>query len=546
MIALVVLALCAMLRAQAAAQQPKIPLPRKTPEATTMRVTTRLVQLNVIVLDRKGQPVADLQREDFSVFDGGDRQEVSVFSMETVSAAPASASNLPPGTFSNRAGQRSGVPTSVTVILLDAINTRTPDQQYARQQVAKFLSQLRPEDRVALYLLHSRSVRILHDFTADTSRLLRALERYRGGVPRDPADSLEDYRTGYEELDSLFEDANRRMQNFYIADRARATTAALEAIANHLAGVAGRKNLLWVSSSFPINIGYGIERQRYSLSTERISFFRETERAARALSNANVAVYPVDAQGLVVVPGGVLPTVAGSRGTPRAPQPVVSTLGSFGATHDTMNFLARRTGGRAFYNRNDLDSAIRSAIDDSRVTYTLGFYPTHGRWNGKFRDLKVRVARPGLRLLHRAGYYAANEPPADESSLLKLLAAAAHSPLEATALAVTARIEESSAAGQIRLVIELEPKELSLHIEEGRWVGAIDTAIVQQTREGANLDVETYNMAMRLIPETYERLLREGLNITRTVRRRPGSDHLRIVVRDAATGSMGSLRIPLP
>ncbi len=80
-----------------------------------------------------------------------------------------------------------------------------------------------------------------------------------------------------------------------------------------------------------------------------------------------------------------------------------------------MNLLAERTGGRAFFNTNDIQGAIRRAIDDSRVTYVLGFNPDHGNWNGKFREIKIKVKRPDTNIRYRRGYFAlADEAPADQ------------------------------------------------------------------------------------------------------------------------------------
>ncbi len=97
-----------------------------------MRVTTRLVQVNVIVQDKKGNPVTDLTRDDFQVLDEGQEQAIRIFSVESNQPLPTQPEPLPPNTFSNRLEQRAGAVTSVTAILLDGLNTRFSDQAYAR------------------------------------------------------------------------------------------------------------------------------------------------------------------------------------------------------------------------------------------------------------------------------------------------------------------------------------------------------------------------------------------------------------------------------
>ena len=73
---------------------------------------------------------------------------------------------------------------------------------------------------------------------------------------------------------------------------------------------------------------------------------------------------------------------------------------------DAFKALAASTGGRAFFNRNDIKSAIRAAVDDGRVTYVIAYYPSHGKWDGAFRRITVKVNRPDLEVRHRAGYRA--------------------------------------------------------------------------------------------------------------------------------------------
>ena len=98
--------------------------------------------------------------------------------METYLPATATPAPLPSGTYTNRLTARAGVPNSITVILLDGLNTSITDQAFARRGVAKFLGQLQPEDRVAVYTL-GRDLRILHDFTNDASSLLRAVYQFK-------------------------------------------------------------------------------------------------------------------------------------------------------------------------------------------------------------------------------------------------------------------------------------------------------------------------------------------------------------------------------
>ena len=531
--------------------------PQAKQEPPVVRVTTRLVQVNVIVQDRKGEPVTDLTRDDFTLLDQGQPQIVSTFSVESLRTLPT-AQPAPPNVFSNRFEQKTHTPTSVTVILLDGLNTRFEDMAYARAQIIKFLGQLQPQDRVALYTLTTR-LTVLHDFTSDATSLLRALERSKGHVSAELAASERELAAsepepanpmGIDALDEFLKAANQRMADFYTINRVGRTAGTIEDIANHLARLPGRKNLVWVSGSFPFSIGLDTPFTPETTSQERRTFSEEIERAARALNNANMAIYPVDARGLM---GPSFTTRApafrpGQQGPGLRRNPVGPIgLSPDRANIDTMNILADRTGGRAFYNTNDIQGSVRRAIEDSRVTYVLGFYPTHGNWDAKFREIKVQVKRPGLHLRYRRGYLALPEATFDSKKREVLMRAAVDSPLDDTSLGLEARLHVVDVPGAMTLKTELlvYSRDLTLVAQGDRWAGTVDVLFVQRGTDGKELAGELKTLNLNLVRKTYDEIMKKGLGLTRTLPLAPGAAQLRVVVRDVGSGSIGSLTIPL-
>src|SRR5271163_3628088 len=125
----------------------------KQPEVI-LKATTRLVQVSVIV-DRHGQPVADLKKEDFQLKENGRLQKIDLFNVQATDKAtlPQAANPLPPGVYTNELTQRPGTPASVTIILIDNNNTNLVRQMYARQQILKYLQTIKPEDRIGIYRL---------------------------------------------------------------------------------------------------------------------------------------------------------------------------------------------------------------------------------------------------------------------------------------------------------------------------------------------------------------------------------------------------------
>jgi VWFA-related protein len=521
-------------QAQTAPPPPTQQAPAQSPAAPPLRVSTRLVQVNVIVEDKKGEPVTGLTKDDFALLDGGQPQTIAFFTEETnqvppaAPATPAAASSPAAHVFSNRFAEKTGVPTSVTVILLDALNTHFIDMAYARGQVRKFLKQLRPGDRIALYGL-SNELYVLHDFTQDADSLLRALDRSKntenfhvGASEETPADTSDD------NVDAFMDRASHQIAEYANIDRADLTARALEAIADHLAGMPGRKNLVWVSGAFPINM-------TGDTALEWISFSDEIEEAARALNNGNIAVYPVDARGLIAnadpsqAPGAQSPTER--RLHTRAPTTRMSPPRE---NFDTMNMLADRTGGRASYNNNDINGAVRRAIDDSRVTYVLSYYPTHGEWDGKFREIKVQVKRPGTQIRYRRGYFALPDE-------------AVASPLESTALGIQVQAEpaDTPSTRQLKAHILVDYKQMLFAQQNGRWVDHLEFVWVQLAADGHSLDTKDQTLDFNLTPTMYETVQKNGLGVTHKVDVRADTTELRLVARDAGTGAIGSVNIPL-
>jgi VWFA-related protein len=503
-------------------------------EQPALRVMTRLVEVNVIVQDKAGQPVSDLTRDDFVVVDKGRKQSIAFFSKESAATPRAPSPPLPPNVFTNRLEESAASPSSATAILLDGLNTRFADRPYARQQIVRFLGQLQPQDCVALYAL-GQGLRVVHDFTQDATALLAALAQEEKHLATSPTISeVEEPGVGWGEFDAWMGEVNRGVAEKYRADRALRTIRSLLAIANHLERLPGRKNLIWVAGSFPAWFNRGSVPVLEKLRSGHNNFDPEIERAARALDSAGLAIYPVDARGLVA-PEEFSPDHGSiSRQLP----------GSGSREFGAMLELAERTGGRAFYNTNDIRGAIRQAADDSRVTYVLGFYPAHSAWDGRFREINVRVKRPGLQVRHRRGYFALPEEPTEEPYRRNILDAAMWSPLNATRLGLTVRVVPVGNA--LELELRLEPQDITLQQQGGKWVGALDKMIVQLAPSKGNLKGVSHVVNLQMDEATYEQVKQRGvLVLTDRLEVVPGASLLRILVRDVPSGALGSVSIPL-
>jgi hypothetical protein len=242
---------------------------------------------------------------------------------------------------------------------------------------------------------------------------------------------------------------------------------------------------------------------------DRQSFWPEIERAARALNRSNLAVYPVDARGLLT-PAEFSP----ERGSMSNDTPVPR-----GSVFQTMQALASRTGGKAFFNNNDLGRALQQAQNDSRVTYVLGYQPSHTEWNGRFREIKVRVSRSGVRLRHRSGYFAQPEESADPGYRDAALGAAKWNPIDASRLGLTVRVYPTG-SGALDLDLELDARDVLLRQEEGSWRGDLDVWLVQIGAKDREVRTITRSANIRLPESAYERVRKSGTSASRSERKR--------------------------
>ena len=517
-----------------------------------LKSTTRLVMLSVIARDKNGQPTTGLTKDDFRIKVNGKIQPIAVFSMASVANttapnAPTPADSFaptPPNVFTNRLPTQTATSSGVNIILVDTRNTRALDQIYAKAQVVRYLRTLQPTDHVGIYTFGA-SLKVLHDYTSDSATLLQRLKAAKDWTL--PDTSQMDAQGALQTDSAVLDDFTRRAgggspaeREFYTTDRILATLRAFEFIAEHLAQLPGRKNLIWVSGGFPLDIGFDSLAAWHNPAIDQRAFTEEVDRTMRAMNDANIAVYPVDARGLMV-------DSRFSAEQSRAPRPRALAQPIGVKEQETMQEMASRTGGLAFYNTNDLSRAIHAAVDDSQVTYTIGFYPTDEGFDGKFHKVDVETpARSGVKLRYRKGYFDNAEKPEDDKSRLTELRDAMWSPIDATALGMTATVKPvANDPASMDIMLRIDHTTVSLQHEQDRWQGRLDVLFVQRDDQGKDYGGTDDTVNLNLTPETYQKLLVNDLNYHRVVARATQAKMLRIVVRDAASGAIGSVTVPL-
>jgi len=536
-------------------------------EPPVFHVNTQLVEVDVAVHGKNG-PVSGLTKNDFTILDNGKAQQISVFSVRSSGGKDsAKLAPLPPGVVSNRLTRSGEEPASPTVILWDALNTETADQAWVRNQVIQYLRNAHPGDPIAVYIL-VRNLRVIQDFTDDSAPLILALSRTNAEQSADlSAPDLTDLQgqianpamaapgtKGLADLQRFAVTAATEMTDYALRDQVYITQAALESIAEHLSGLPGRKKLVWVSGSFP-GITVNQRPRNGAPLTEVLDFSQQIEHAIRALNGANVAVYPMDPRGVAT---GAKPASATRALTPfpttaeEAAAPATAgalAAGSLTAPGiDTMLLLAGGTGGQAAYATNDAMGAMKAVMEDGEVTYRLGFYPTDERLDGSYHSLSVKVARKGQGIddvRARKGYFAIDTKNPNNGRWRDRLNETMLNPLEATQLALRASaVPVTGAPGVYEMELTLDLDGLHFeHEPNGRWVGAIALGTQFSPQASTTGSLETIRLSL-----TEDRLrdgLMNGYRLRRKVITGTANGELHVVVEDAATGALGSVRVPL-
>jgi VWFA-related protein len=433
-----------------------------------------------------------------------------------------------------------------------------------RQQLVKYLQHVEPGRNLAIYTLGTR-LRMVQDFTSDPDLLHEALEQIT--LQSSMFNQQREFEDEFPGLDPGSPDEHiaymaHSLQTFEVEQqiflqrsRFRMTLDAMKELAHNLAGYPGRKNLVWVSGAFPITIFPDeTSRNPFHVQQHYGDDFRQT---AAVFSNEQIAVYPVDARGLVA---DFLPdasqrgsSLAGPRGGINAVRMAQQKSFELRATHDTMNELASQTGGRAFYNRNDIDHAIALSVAEGSTYYTLTYYPENKTPDGTFRKLEIKLDRKGLQAHYRKGYFATDvHPPDEKTARTEFLRALAPDGPITTALSFLVRVtlpdkehkEVSLDFSVVPTAISFEPQGELEHAEvefltriydlKGKPVGSTNPTI----------------LSTQLKPETYKQVMTYGLRYHQMMNLQPGKYVLKMGVRDHRSNAIGTvvakLDVPQP
>jgi len=548
----------------------------------TIRANTRLVVVDAVVTDKKGQPVTGLKPEDFTIEENGKKQKISVFVPPGLANHTASAP-APPGVLSNHPENviPAGVP---TVLLLDATNSPFKEQAYARSQMLKYvLEQGQSGHQMAVVTLTDR-LRVLQQFTSDPQVLLTAIKNFRPQeqILQPGAPPPESHGAGTlggiggksgGAISAATVMASQAIQDFAnlqigydIERRTLVTLEALRTLSRMLGGLPGRKNVVWLTASLPFDLipedrnvsdaelmaDLPSVRQK-SLGTiasgslaaqQREMHGQEIREAESRLASANIAIYPVDLLGLV---SGMESSAArgGSvyRDTALSDR-AMSQVSSLQSSHGTMEEVAAQTGGKAYLNQNEIKEGIALAASDEKASYSLGYYPENKKWDGKLRSIKVKVAQGDTQLRYRKGYFAIEPGLVKDHNYEQDVAAALAVDAPATQISFMAQAKPAD-PGKMRVVFLVDAHTLTAEDSGGRKKMNVSLYASVWGSSDKSLVAHSIKVDKAFDPATYQQILDHGMMVPMDMEIPAGGKELRLAVLDNKTGFIGTVSGPL-
>lgn len=369
--------------------------PKQSPPnaAATLHVTSRLVFLDVTVLDAKGHPVVKgLTQDDFAITE--DKKPQRIFSFEAPDAHVVAAD----AAEGDPAGKA-----PVTIFVLDQLNSTFEQMAYIRYCVHKYLANEPAELKAPaeVMVLGNESLEMVQGYTRSKQELLSAVDHLPAAIPY-------------------------KLNPSFFTERFLQSINGLRQIALENSGVPGRKNIIWIGHGGPSLYTDYLDWKTAQTVTTYV------HKTANMLVNARVSLF-------LIYPG--LEVVTSRAFTPRSAMSAYEQIGDDDPFSGDVNFgvFVNETGGQLFYNRNDLDKLIRTSVELGSHYYTLTYQPPESVADGKFRRIRVTMRNPALHVLTKAGYFSPDkgQPTDPRVDALYNIAEAVQTKVPFTGLGVT-------------------------------------------------------------------------------------------------------------
>ena len=393
-----------VLAALMAAGQQTPPAVTAQPAGATAKFSanSNLVIVDVTVKDKAGNAIDSLDKDDFIVLEDGHPQKVDIFEHQKLTLEPEppdappaleDKNQLPPPpktTISSEGSTKIQYhDRRLLALFFDFSNMQIPDQLRAQDAAMKFLEEHMTKSDMVAILLYTTTVQVKTDFTADRMILTDIIKNLPIGDAADMADVADTGSDDSQDTGAAFV-ADETEFNIFNTDQ---KLAAVEETVKKLATLPEKKALVYITGGISKT---GIDNQA------------QLEATINAATKANVAIYPLDARGLMGDPPGGAASSASSRGSGMFTGSTInSQRASVNDSQETLATLAADTGGKVFLDSNDLALGITQVQEQFRSYYILGYYTTNNATDGKYRKITVKLRNVATaKLEFRDGYYA--------------------------------------------------------------------------------------------------------------------------------------------
>jgi VWFA-related protein len=369
-LSLVLAAVISTIAAQSRAQQTPTIQTAPQPGAYSLRVKSQIVVLDVVVNNKKGEPVSNLTRDDFKIYENKVPQTILSFEPAIKPAANAAA---PIAITSTADLDRQEPNAPVSIIVLDEVTTKFEDEAFARYSLKKYLKGQGDtlQQPTMLIAVNFRNMMVLRDYTTSRKEILEALDKHFAGYNW------------------------KAVNGAWTSEQLNAAFASLIEVARATAGHPGHKNMIWVGRGFPSF------RWDKLFPNVQEALKNAIANCANILRDSRVTLYSIDPAGISAAP-------------PPVDEDGFYVDDPFGGQVD-FDTMAQTTGGQSFHGRNDVDRLIGTGVNDGETFYTLTYKPTTVSQDAKdFRHIQVLLKDRSLRATTREGYFstAAPIPPA--------------------------------------------------------------------------------------------------------------------------------------
>jgi VWFA-related protein len=560
-------------------------------EPTTIRANVRRVLVDVVVTNSKDEPVTALAQEQFQVFEDGKLQTLASFEEHAgLPDVPALSrmAHLPPNVFSNAPLAKAGE--AANVLLLDSLNTELGDQSYVHGQMIKYIKDVHPGMRMAIFMLSDR-LRFVQGFTEDPALLMAAVSgKNSAGNPQQSGllQSSSELNANQQLVGQMQQiaattgsadvaAAAAALNSFQTENlneqtdvRVKLTLEAIEQLAMYLQAIPARKNVIWFSGSFPLNIltmDQGLKLRQYG---------DEVSKTANLLAAARIAIYPIGVGAMGLAPNRILdssaPTSASITGARTATIYQSQSLDTEStervASNASLEEMATNTGGQSFLNTNGFNDVLDHVMKTGTYYYTLTYSPTNRNMDGQLRKIEVKVGAGKYHLAYRRGYYATDafltsgsvkKPNGDPLRPLM-----EHGTPDSTAIVYAMRVlpanpqpaPDAARAGSnenlkgpvTRYSVSFTVPADDLTLEpapDGVRHGSLEVTLLGYDRDGKPLNWMVRILQLTLAPDRYAAVQASGLSFSLEIDLPAADVYLRSGVYDQGSSKAGTLEIPL-